>query len=428
MQRLGPAAALHQRGRLDLRADRARAAGARPDGRLQVLPARGARGDPTSTRVRSQGYAFQVELTYRAVQAGFRVVEVPIVFRDRERGPEQDVLADRRRGDVAGAAPALQVAPAGADAEGMDASAYAFAHGVRHTRATLRAWQRTPRPRARPAGSRARRWPPAGCWSACWWSPRSTTATSRSSALQPPVRGRRHLRDVLQHPAQQPARARPARDGLRGRASSPAARCRCRPSSHTGISRWVHEHGGRIAIAFVVGATAFSLSAQAYVIGHTLAGVSHFLRVSPGAAAAGRAAARDPGADRAVPAAGGVDHRQPPGRVGAAAGGDLRDGRDRAPGARASRRSIEVYVSPHLFTALTHIHPPIVRTSEGWTRHGAAERVAGRPARRALAAPPAVPRSAVFRLVAVLAAQQHGTSTHDRRAITRPMRHDRSSR
>jgi dolichol-phosphate mannosyltransferase len=36
--------------------------------------------------VRSQGYAFQVELTYRAVQAGFRVVEVPIVFRDREQG------------------------------------------------------------------------------------------------------------------------------------------------------------------------------------------------------------------------------------------------------------------------------------------------------------------------------------------------------
>ncbi len=36
--------------------------------------------------VRSQGYAFQVELTYRAVQAGFRVVEVPIVFRERELG------------------------------------------------------------------------------------------------------------------------------------------------------------------------------------------------------------------------------------------------------------------------------------------------------------------------------------------------------
>jgi len=37
-------------------------------------------------RVRSQGYAFQVELTYRAVQAGFEVVEVPIVFRDRQHG------------------------------------------------------------------------------------------------------------------------------------------------------------------------------------------------------------------------------------------------------------------------------------------------------------------------------------------------------
>lgn len=36
--------------------------------------------------VRSQGYAFQVELTYRAVNAGFRVVEVPIVFRDRQHG------------------------------------------------------------------------------------------------------------------------------------------------------------------------------------------------------------------------------------------------------------------------------------------------------------------------------------------------------
>jgi dolichol-phosphate mannosyltransferase len=36
--------------------------------------------------VRSQGYAFQVELTYRAVRAGFAVVEVPIVFRDRQQG------------------------------------------------------------------------------------------------------------------------------------------------------------------------------------------------------------------------------------------------------------------------------------------------------------------------------------------------------
>jgi dolichol-phosphate mannosyltransferase len=36
--------------------------------------------------VQSRGYAFQVELTYRAIQHGFTVVEVPIVFRDRRRG------------------------------------------------------------------------------------------------------------------------------------------------------------------------------------------------------------------------------------------------------------------------------------------------------------------------------------------------------
>jgi dolichol-phosphate mannosyltransferase len=36
--------------------------------------------------VRSVGYAFQVELTWRAVRSGFRVVEVPIVFRDRTLG------------------------------------------------------------------------------------------------------------------------------------------------------------------------------------------------------------------------------------------------------------------------------------------------------------------------------------------------------
>jgi dolichol-phosphate mannosyltransferase len=32
------------------------------------------------------GYAFQVETTYRAIRAGFRVVELPIIFRDRRVG------------------------------------------------------------------------------------------------------------------------------------------------------------------------------------------------------------------------------------------------------------------------------------------------------------------------------------------------------
>ena len=36
--------------------------------------------------VRAEGYVFQIEVTYRALLAGFRVVEVPIVFRDRSVG------------------------------------------------------------------------------------------------------------------------------------------------------------------------------------------------------------------------------------------------------------------------------------------------------------------------------------------------------
>ena len=36
--------------------------------------------------VRADGYAFQIELTYRAVRAGFRVAEVPILFRERRDG------------------------------------------------------------------------------------------------------------------------------------------------------------------------------------------------------------------------------------------------------------------------------------------------------------------------------------------------------
>ncbi len=36
--------------------------------------------------IHSEGYAFQIETTYRAIRKGFRVVEVPIVFVDRRAG------------------------------------------------------------------------------------------------------------------------------------------------------------------------------------------------------------------------------------------------------------------------------------------------------------------------------------------------------
>ncbi len=36
--------------------------------------------------ITSRGYAFQIEATYRAKRAGFRVVEIPITFAERQRG------------------------------------------------------------------------------------------------------------------------------------------------------------------------------------------------------------------------------------------------------------------------------------------------------------------------------------------------------
>jgi dolichol-phosphate mannosyltransferase len=38
------------------------------------------------TKVRSNGYAFQIEMSYRAWRRGFRIVEIPIVFVDRTEG------------------------------------------------------------------------------------------------------------------------------------------------------------------------------------------------------------------------------------------------------------------------------------------------------------------------------------------------------
>jgi len=38
------------------------------------------------TKVRSNGYAFQIEMSYRASKRGFRIVEIPIVFVDRTEG------------------------------------------------------------------------------------------------------------------------------------------------------------------------------------------------------------------------------------------------------------------------------------------------------------------------------------------------------
>lgn len=53
-------------------------------------------------------------------------------------------------------------------------------------------------------------------------------------------------------------------------------------SHRTGLSRWVHEKAGPLAIGFVVCATLFSLGTQAYVIGGGAASIAGQIGTSPG--------------------------------------------------------------------------------------------------------------------------------------------------
>jgi Stage II sporulation protein M len=50
----------------------------------------------------------------------------------------------------------------------------------------------------------------------------------------------------------------------------------------SGLSRWVHEKAGPLAIGFVVCATLFSLTTQAYIIGGTASTIAAQLGVGPG--------------------------------------------------------------------------------------------------------------------------------------------------
>ncbi len=244
----------------------------------------------------------------------------------------------------------------------MDASAYAFAHGVRHTRATLRAWQRTP-------VAVVGRWVAGSALAATGLLVAVLVVASidhgyqQIVSLQPPF-AVGDLADVLHILRSNllvlALHAMACVAGFIAGSSLPLQA----PHRH-GVSRWIHERGGRIAIAFVAGATAFSLSAQAYVIGHTLAGVSGFLHVSPALLllgvlphaipelialflplAAWIIASRKGEWEQLLAATAVTVALALPVLVAAA--------------------FVEVYVSPHLFTALTHIHTPIVRSSSGW--------------------------------------------------------------
>jgi hypothetical protein len=246
----------------------------------------------------------------------------------------------------------------------MEASAsYAFAHGVRSTRATLRAWQRAPL-------QVVARWivgsalAAGGLLAAVLAIASLDHGYEQIISLQPPF-AVGDITEVLRVLASNllvlALHAMACVAGFIAGSSLPL-----QAQEHRGVSRWVHEHGGRLAIGFVVCATTFSLSAQAYVIGHSLAGVSHFLRVSPGLLLIGvlphaipeLIALFLPLAAWIIASRKGEWEQLLAATVVTVA---------LAVPVLVVAAFVEVYVSPHLFTALTHIHPPIVRSSEGWT-------------------------------------------------------------
>jgi hypothetical protein len=157
-------------------------------------------------------------------------------------------------------------------------SAYAFVEGVRRTGQTFEDWRRRPWSvvRAWLLGSLAA----ALCLLGAVWLIAGLASPSAALVTRPPfVVG--HPRDVAwvlgRNLLVLALHAMACVAGFIAGSSLPL-----QARDQDGLKRWLHEHGGRFAIVFVIGATTFSLSAQALVIGTQAAGVAAHLDTSPG--------------------------------------------------------------------------------------------------------------------------------------------------
>ena len=118
-------------------------------------------------------------------------------------------------------------------------------------------------------------------------------------------------------------------------------------AQRTGFSRWIHVKAGEFAILFVCAVTLFSLSTQALYLGFQGSTIAYQLHISDRGPAPQRPPARDPGADRALPAARRLADRQPPRRVEPAARRHLRHRPDRDPRPRRRGDGRGLRLAPH---------------------------------------------------------------------------------
>jgi hypothetical protein len=162
----------------------------------------------------------------------------------------------------------------------VDPSAYALVHGLRRTRGTLEAWRACPAPVLRRwvlgSGTAAGLLLVATWLIAVLWP----VAHPAPPAAQPPlvVGGVGDLARILEHNLLVLAlHSMACVAGFIAGSSLPL-----QAEHQTGVSRWIHERGRYGALGFVVCATAFSLSMQAYTLGRSVAEVSGALHASAG--------------------------------------------------------------------------------------------------------------------------------------------------
>jgi Stage II sporulation protein M len=160
----------------------------------------------------------------------------------------------------------------------MDSSQYAFVHGVRATRSTLASWNRQPWQVLRTwlAGSFAA----AALLLLAVWAIAALSPGKGGADLVPPIAigvPSNVLQIFFKNLLVLGLHAMACVAGFIAGSSLPM-----QAEGRTGVSRWIHEHGGRFAILFVCAATTFSLCAQAYVLGTSVANVAGFLNCSPG--------------------------------------------------------------------------------------------------------------------------------------------------